>query len=271
MTSWIPIWLHRLASPPTFFRVAGRLRPWSLGTAVVLGAVAFYGGLVLAPPDYQQHDAYRIIFVHVPCAWMSLFIYAAMGVSGFIALVWRIKLAEVACMASAPIGAAFTLVTLCTGSLWGKPMWGTWWTWDARLTSELVLLFLYLGVIGLHRAIDDPRQGARAAALLALVGLLNLPIVHFSVVWWNTLHQGSTVRVLGPSTMPLSMLWPLLTAVLASKCYYLASLLERMRTDLLALECGKAWVRTIAMAAQPSSRLPANAQGSISMPVEHAR
>ncbi|WLA06872.1 heme ABC transporter permease [Xanthomonas translucens] len=266
MAKWIPQWLHRLSSPPTFYRVAGAIRPWALGTALLLGAVAFYGGLVLAPPDYQQHDAYRIIFIHVPSAWMSLFIYAAMGAAGFVALVWRLKLAEVACMASASIGAAFTFITLCTGSLWGKPMWGTWWTWDARLTSELVLLFLYLGVIGLYRAIEDPRQGARAAALLALVGLINLPIVHFSVVWWNTLHQGSTVRVLGPSKMPLAMLWPLLTAVLASKCYYLASLLGRMRTDLLALERGKGWVRALALAAPA----PAAAPAAPSMPAERA-
>ncbi|RBC49881.1 heme ABC transporter permease, partial [Xanthomonas oryzae pv. oryzae] len=155
---------------------------------------------------------------------MSLFIYAAMGVSAFIALVWRIKLAEVVTMASAPIGAAFTFITLCTGALWGKPMWGTWWTWDARLTSELLLLFLYLGVLGLYHAVEDRRQAMRAAGLLALVGLANLPIVHYSVVWWNTLHQGSTVRLLGPSKMSADMLWPLLTMMLATKCYYVASL-----------------------------------------------
>lgn len=199
MAKWIPLWLHKLSSPPTFYRFAGVVRPWALGLALLLATVAAYGGLVLAPPDYQQHDAYRIIFIHVPSAWMSLFIYAAMGVSAFIALIWRIKLAEVVTMASAPIGAAFTLITLCTGSLWGKPMWGTWWTWDARLTSELLLLFLYLGVLGLYHAVEDRRQATRAAGLLALVGLVNLPIVHYSVVWWNTLHQGSTVRLLGPS------------------------------------------------------------------------
>ncbi|RBC30762.1 heme ABC transporter permease, partial [Xanthomonas oryzae pv. oryzae] len=205
---------------------------WALGLALLLGAVAAYGGLVLAPPDYQQHDAYRIIFIHVPSAWMSLFIYAAMGVSAFIALVWRIKLAEVVTMASAPIGAAFTFITLCTGALWGKPMWGTWWTWDARLTSELLLLFLYLGVLGLYHAVEDRRQAMRAAGLLALVGLANLPIVHYSVVWWNTLHQGSTVRLLGPSKMSADMLWPLLTMMLATKCYYVASLFGRVRVEL---------------------------------------
>ncbi|MGN6236695.1 heme ABC transporter permease [Dyella sp.] len=246
MSSWIPLWLHKLGSPPTFYRFAGALRPWMLALALILGAVAMYGGLVLAPPDYQQGDDYRIIFVHVPSAWMALFIYAVMAVSAFIALVWRIKLAEVVAMESAPIGAAFTLITLVTGSLWGIRMWGTWWTWDARLTSELVLLFLYLGVMGLYHAFEDRRQGARAAAFLALIGIINVPIVHFSVNWWNTLHQGSTVRLLGPSTMSGSMIWPLLTMMVATKCYYLASLFGRVRADLLALESGKEWVRQIA-------------------------
>ena len=246
MSSWIPLWLHKLGSPPTFYRFAGALRPWMLALALILGAVAMYGGLVLAPPDYQQGDDYRIIFVHVPSAWMALFIYAVMAVSAFIALVWRIKLAEVVAMESAPIGAAFTLITLVTGSLWGIRMWGTWWTWDARLTSELVLLFLYLCVMGLYHAFEDRRQGARAAAFLALIGIINVPIVHFSVNWWNTLHQGSTVRLLGPSTMSGSMIWPLLTMMVATKCYYLASLFGRVRADLLALESGKEWVRQIA-------------------------
>jgi heme exporter protein C len=245
MSKWIPLWLHKLGSPPTFYRFAGNLRPWMLALALVTGIVALYGGLVLAPADYQQGDAYRIIFIHVPSAWMSLFIYGVMGFAAFLALVWRIKLAEVVAMESAPIGAAFTFITLVTGSLWGKPMWGTWWTWDARLTSELVLLFLYLGVIGLYHAFEDRRQGARAAAFLALIGIINVPIVHFSVNWWNTLHQGSTIRLLGPSTIAPSMLWPLLTMVLATKFYYFASLFGRVRTDLLDLESGKDWVRRL--------------------------
>ena len=247
MAKWIPLWVHKLGSPPVFYRVAGRVRPWALALAVLLGAVALYGGLVLAPADYQQGDAYRIIFIHVPCAWMGLFVYGVMAVAAFLALIWRVKLAEVVAMASAPIGAAFTFITLVTGSLWGKPMWGTWWTWDARLTSELVLLFLYLGVIGLYHAFEDRRQGARAAAFLALIGIINVPIVHFSVNWWNTLHQGSTVRLLGPSKISADMLWPLLTMMLATKLYYLASLCGRVRTDLLALESGKDWVRQIAL------------------------
>jgi heme exporter protein C len=248
MATWIPLWLHKLGSPPTFYRFAGAVMPWAMGLALLFGALGLYGGLVLAPPDYQQGDAYRIIFIHVPSAWMSMFIYAVMGVSGFIALVWRLKLAEVVAMESAPVGAAFTFITLVTGSLWGKPMWGTWWTWDARLTSELVLLFLYLGVIGLYHAFEDRRQGARAASFLAIIGVINVPIVHFSVVWWNTLHQGSTVNIFGHSRMPWEMLWPLLAMTLATKCYYAASLCRRARTDILALEGGKDWVRAIAEA-----------------------
>jgi len=248
MSKWIPLWLHKLGSPPTFYRFAGAVRPWAMGLALLAGAIGLYGGLVLAPADYQQGDAYRIIFIHVPSAWMSMFVYAVMGVSGFMALVWRMKLAEVVAMESAPIGAAFTLITLVTGSLWGKPMWGTWWTWDARLTSELVLLFLYFGVIGLYHAFEDRRQGARAASFLAIIGVINVPIVHYSVVWWNTLHQGSTVNVFGHSKMAWDMLWPLLVMTLATKAYYAASLCRRARTDLLALEGGKDWVRRIAEA-----------------------
>ena len=246
MANWIPLWLHRLSSPPTFYRFAGTLRPWAMGLAIAFGITALYGGLVLAPADYQQGDAYRIIFIHVPSAWMSMFIYAVMGVSAFIALVWRIKLAEVVAMESAPIGAVFTFITLVTGSLWGKPMWGTWWTWDARLTSELVLLFLYLGVLGLYHAFEDRRQGARAAGFLAIIGIINVPIVHFSVNWWNTLHQGSTVNMFGHSKMAWDMLWPLLTMTLATKFYYAASLFRRTQVDLLDLESGKDWVRKIA-------------------------
>jgi heme exporter protein C len=242
------LWFHKLGSPPYFYRFAGRLLPWLWGLALIGLAIGLYGGLVLAPRDYQQSDAYRIIFVHVPSAWMSLFIYAFMAVNGFIALVWRIKLSEILAMAAAPVGAAFTFICLATGSIWGKPMWGTWWTWDARLTSELVLLFLYLGVIGLYHAVEDRRQAARAAAFLALIGIVNLPIVHFSVNWWNTLHQGSTVKLFGPSLIDARMLWPLLTMAVATKFLFAASLLSRARVDLLELESGKDWARQAALA-----------------------
>jgi heme exporter protein C len=235
-------WFHKLGSPPYFYRFAGRCLPWLYAVALVSGAAGLYGGLVVAPADYQQGESFRIIYVHVPCAWMSLFAYAFMAGNGFIALVWRIKLSETLAMASAPVGAAFTFVTLVTGSLWGKPMWGTWWTWDARLTSELVLLFLYFGVIGLHNAIE------RAAAFLALIGIVNLPIVHYSVVWWNTLHQAQTVNLLGGSKIDSRMLWPLLVMALATHVYFLASVLARARVMLLDLESGKDWVRGLVTA-----------------------
>ncbi|MEO8670487.1 MAG: heme ABC transporter permease CcmC [Tahibacter sp.] len=244
------LWFHKFGSPPTFYRWTGRLLPWLWVVTLLLGTLALYGGLVLAPKDYQQGDAFRIIFIHVPTAWMSLFAYAFMATNGFIALVWRIKLSETLAMASAPVGAAYTAICLATGSIWGKPMWGTWWTWDARLTSELVLLFLYLGVIGLHNAIEDRRQAARAAAFLALVGVVNLPIVHFSVNWWNTLHQGQTVKLIGPSLIDSRMLWPLLTMAAATHFHFFASLFVRARVDLLELEGGKDWARTVALQAE---------------------
>ncbi len=245
MSVWIPLWLRKLAAPPHFYCIAGKLRRWSGRLAVLLGIIALYGALLLAPTDYRQGDAYRIIFVHVPSAWMSLFIYILMGGTALLGLIWRIKLAELATIASAPIGAAFTLITLITGSLWGKRMWGTWWTWDARLSSELILLFLYLGVIALYHSFCNARQGARAASFLTLIGLINVPIVHFSVQWWHTLHQGSTINLFGPSYISASMLWPLLTMTLATKAYYLASLCGRMRKQLLWQERGKHWARRI--------------------------
>ncbi len=246
----LTLWLHKFGSPPTFYRVTGLLSPWLFGTAFLIGLAGIYWGLFVAPADYQQSDAYRIIFIHVPCAWMGLFAYIFMAVNAFIALVWRIKISEILAMASAPVGAFFTAITLATGAIWGKPMWGTWWTWDARLTSELVLLFLFLGVIGLYNAIEDRRQAARAAAFLALVGIVNVPIVHFSVSWWNTLHQGSTVRLLGPSRIDSSMLWPLLLLALATHIWFFASVFARSRVSLLELEGGKEWVRDIALATE---------------------
>ncbi len=242
------LWFHRLGSPPSFHAFAGRWMPWLYGSGLLLILWGLYAALVEVPRDYQQGDSYRILFVHVPSAWMSLFIYIAMAVNGFIALVWRIKLSEQLAMACAPIGAAFTAVTLATGSLWGKPMWGTWWTWDARLTSELVLLFLYLGVMGLYGAIEDRRSAARAASFLALIGIVNLPIVHFSVVWWNTLHQGATIRLIGESTMDPSMLPPLIALTVGTKLWFAGSLLSRTRTAVLELELGKDWVRKLAAA-----------------------
>jgi heme exporter protein C len=240
------LWFHKLGSPPAFHAFAGRWAPWFHALAIPLLAYGIYSGLFVVPADYQQGDSYRILFVHVPSAWMSLFIYGVMAVNAFIALVWRIKLSETLAMCCAPIGAAFTAVTLATGAIWGKPMWGTWWTWDARLTSELVLLFLYLGVIGLYAAIEDRRAAARAACFLALVGVVNVPIVHFSVEWWNTLHQGATIRLFAKSTIDPSMVAPLVAMAFGTKFWFAASLLARTRVAMLELESSKDWVRRLA-------------------------
>jgi heme exporter protein C len=242
----IPNWLHRLASPPTFYAFARRARPWLAGVTVLLLGYGLFGGLVLAPADYQQGEAFRIIYVHVPAAWMSLFIYSLMAGAGVVALVWRIKLAECVVTSCAPVGASFTALALVSGMLWGKPMWGTYWTWDARLTSELILLFLYLGVVGLHQAIADPRAAARACALLALVGFVNVPIVHYSVEWWNTLHQGPTVTKFDKPSIAPSMLWPLLSMALGFTTFFVHVLFQRVQNALLWRERGNPWVRELA-------------------------
>ena len=209
------LWFHKLGSPPHFYRIAGKWIPWLSWIFLALLLAGLYGGLILAPPDYQQGESYRIIFVHVPAAWMSLFIYVVMAFCGIVIIVWRMKLAEVVLISSAPIGASFTFLALVTGSLWGKPMWGTYWVWDARLTSELILLFLYLGVIGLHNAIEDKRVAARAVAILALVGVVNIPIIHYSVEWWHSLHQGASLSKFDKPSMPPSMYVPILIMALA--------------------------------------------------------
>lgn len=241
----MPHWLHKLASPPHFYRSSRTLALWLLLPGIALTLYGLFAGLVLAPPDYQQGDAFRIIYIHVPSAWLSLMGYTGMACAGLVALVWRLKLAEIAVTAIAPIGASFTFLALVTGSIWGKPMWGAWWVWDARLTSELILLFLYLGVIALNNAIETPRTAARASALLALVGVVNVPIIHYSVVWWNTLHQGATVfRLDGPS-MQTSMLLPLLISALGFTLMFGAMVLWRMREQILWRERRKRWVQKV--------------------------
>jgi heme exporter protein C len=220
--------------------------PWLTFIFTLLVISGLYGGLYLAPADYQQGDSYRIIYIHVPAAWMSLFIYVVMAITGAIGLIWRIKLAEVVMISSASVGAGFTFIALVTGSLWGKPMWGTWWVWDARLTSELILLFLYLGVIGLYGAIDDKRSASRAVAILALVGVVNIPIIHYSVEWWSTLHQPATVTKFDKPSIHVSMLIPLLLMALAFKVYYLIAMILRARVEILQRERNSQWVKTMA-------------------------
>ncbi|HMB56636.1 MAG TPA: heme ABC transporter permease CcmC [Arenimonas sp.] len=238
------LWFHQTGSPANFDRYAARWAPWAFATAFVALAVGIYGALFSVPPDVNQGENFRILYIHVPSAWMSLFIFIAMAIQAVIALVWRIKICEILAMSCAPIGAAFTVITLATGSIWGKPTWGTWWSWDARLTSELVMLFLYIGVIGLNSAIEDRRAAARAACFLAIIGLVNVPIVHYAVDWWNTLHQGETIRLLGPSKMDSSMMWPLIATVIGTKAWFVGSLLQRARATNLEHEANKDWARS---------------------------
>lgn len=239
-------WFHRLGSPRHFYRLAARLTPWLWALAAGLFAVGLYQGLAVAPPDYQQGDSYRIMFVHVPAAWMSLFTWTFMAVAAVAVLVWRMKVAESLMRAAAPLGASFTFIALVTGSLWGKPMWGTYWVWDARLTSELILLFLYLGFIALQGAIEDRRAAARAGGVLALVGFVNIPIVHYSVEWWNTLHQGPTVTRFDTPSITWAMGLPLLLMALAFMTYFAAVLLKMARCEILEAEFDSGWARALA-------------------------
>ncbi len=236
---------HRMASPPHFYALSGKLLPWLTGIFLILLACGLYGGLYLAPPDYQQGDSYRIIYIHVPSAWMSLFIYIVMAITGAIGLIWRIKLAEIVAISSASVGASFTFIALVTGSLWGKPMWGTWWVWDARLTSELILLFLYLGVIGLYNAIDDKRTASKAVAILALVGVVNIPIIHYSVEWWSTLHQPATITKMDKPSIHITMLIPLLLMALSFKVFYVIAMLQRAKVELIQRERNAQWVKNL--------------------------
>lgn len=239
-------WFHRWGSPPHFYLRSHRWVQWLSLLAAITIAYGAIAGLFIAPPDYEQGQGYRIIFVHVPSAWMSMFIYTSMALAGGIALIWRMKLAEVYLAAAAPVGASFTFLALVTGSLWGKPMWGTYWVWDARLTSELILLFLYLGIMGLYAAIEDKRSAARAASVLALVGVVNIPIIHYSVEWWHTLHQGPTVTKFDKPSIDLSMLLPLLSMAFGFMAYFGMVVLMRMRCVLLERERYSRWVRELA-------------------------
>jgi len=221
------------ANPQRFWKLSSTLMPWAWGLCALLMGAGLYMALVASPADYQQGQSVRIMYVHVPAAWMAMMCYGAMALASFVSLIWGHVIADVAARATAPIGATFTALALFTGSLWGKPMWGTWWAWDARLTSVLILFFLYLGYMGLWAAIEDRTKAARAAAILALVGAVNLPIIKFSVEWWNTLHQGSSVlRSDGPS-LHADFLTPLLVMGAAHMALYVALLFVRMRTEIM--------------------------------------
>lgn len=236
-------WFHRFGSPNYFYRFSERWAGRTGFVALLLFITGLYFGLVVAPPDYQMGDSYRIIFVHVPSAWMSMFIYVVMALSAATGLIWRMKLGHIVARSCAPIGAIFTFCALVTGLLWGKPTWGIYWFWDARLTSELVLLFLYFGYMAMINAIDDRTTASRAGALLAIVGLVNIPIIHYSVEWWTTLHQGSTVSKIGKPTMDTQMLIPLLIMFVAVNFYFISNLLNRVRYELLDQERQTEWVK----------------------------
>lgn len=226
--------MHRFANPSRFLRAANAVLPWCAGLTVLLLAAGLYFALLGSPPDYQQGESVRIMYIHVPSAWMALLVYGCMAAASAAALIWRHPLADLIAKSAAPIGAGFTLICLLTGSLWGKPMWGAWWVWDARLTSVLVLFFLYLGYIALVNAFDDPVRGYRAAGILALVGVVNLPIIKFSVDWWNTLHQpASVMRLDGPAIHP-AMLWPLLLMAGGFMLFFVTVLILRVRGEIAA-------------------------------------
>ena len=232
----------KYAAPNRFYPLAGRFVPWFAWVGALLGAVGLVVGFLVAPTDAQQGDAYRIIFLHVPTAWLSMVIYVAMAFWAGVGLVFNTRLASMLACALAPTGALMTFLALWTGAVWGKPTWGTWWVWDARLTSELILLFLYLGFLSLHAAIDDERRADRATAVLALVGVVNVPIIYFSVQWWNTLHQGASVSVSSAPSIATPMLVGMLICTLAVWCYCIAVVLARVRVIILERERHAAWV-----------------------------
>ncbi len=238
-------WITKYASPMHFYLLVNRLTPWLGWSAAILFILGLYGAFFYAPADYQQGESFRIIYVHVPSAWMSMFVYMVMAGAGAAGLIWKTKVSDAVARSCAPLGASFTFLALVTGSLWGKPMWGTWWVWDARLTSELILLFLYLGYIALQSAIDDRRTAARAGAVLALVGVVNIPIIHYSVEWWNTLHQGPTVSKLDSPSIHIDMLIPLLLMAIAFNLYFAAMVLIRARTEIIEQEKNSKWVQEL--------------------------
>ena len=235
-------WL-RLAAPQAFYPVAGRMIPWFAVLAAILAAAGLYVGFFVAPTDATQGESYRIIFIHVPAAWMSMFIYLVMAFWAGTGLVLNTRLSGMMASALAPTGAMFTFLALWTGSLWGKPTWGTWWAWDARMTSELILLFLYLGFIALKGSFSDPQRADRAGAVLALLGAVNVPIIYFSVVWWNTLHQGASVSLTRAPSMAMTMLMGMLLMALAAWMYSIAVSLARLRHIIRAREGDAEWIR----------------------------
>ncbi len=240
-------WFHSLASPPHCYRFAQRISPWLAVLSVVLIVVGTYGGLVLAPPDYLQGDGFRIIYVHVPSAYVGMLAYVVMAGAAGIGFIWRIKLAHAVAMSVAPVGASFTFLALVTGAIWGKPMWGTYWEWaDARLVFELLLLFLFLGYMVLRTSFDDRDKADRVSAILAAVGVINVPIIHYSVEWWSTLHQGPTIGRLDAPSITVDMLVPLLIMIVGFSLYFAWLVMCRLQGEVLERERSTRWVQSLA-------------------------
>jgi len=239
-------WLHPYAKAENSYRLAGRLLPWFVASTLAALIVGMLWGYLFAPADYQQGDSFRLIYLHVPAAMMSMGAYLTMAIAAFIGTVWQLRLADLFVGAIAPVGGVITFIALFSGAVWGKPMWGTWWVWDARLTSELILLFLYLGVIALYHSFPERRVGGRAAAILAMVGVVNLPIIHYSVEWWNTLHQGATITKFAKPSIDSRMLWPLLICIVGFAAFTGTVTLMRFRNELLSRESHRPWVQQIA-------------------------
>ncbi|QAX81998.1 heme ABC transporter permease [Candidatus Pseudomonas adelgestsugas] len=241
-------WFRKLGSPKLFYGISSQLLPWLSAAAVLLIGIGLVWGLAFAPLDYQQGNSFRIIYIHVPTAMLAQSCYLMLAACGIVSLVWKIKLADVALQCAAPIGAWMTAVALVTGAIWGKPTWGSWWVWDARLTSMLILLFLFFGLIALDNAISNRDSSAKACAVLAIVGVINIPIIKYSVEWWNTLHQGATFTFTKKPAMPLEMWAPLLLVVLGFYCFFSAMLLIRMRLEILKREARTSWVNSAGLA-----------------------
>jgi heme exporter protein C len=245
-------WIHPYAKPERAYHLCGAFLPFVSVLAIGCLLIGTIWGLAYAPADYQQGDSFRIIYIHVPAAILSMGAYLSMAIAAFVGLVWQIRLSDLAAAAMAPIGALLTFIALVTGAIWGKPMWGAWWVWDARLTSELILLFLYCGVIALYHAFDDDKTAAKAAGILAIVGVVNLPIIHYSVEWWNTLHQGATITKMSKPSISMNMFWPLMINLFGFGFFFASTTLIRLRNEILQKEQHRPWVIALATSVNDS-------------------